>query len=376
MPRTHYGKSARHEPRYSPKDDISDLKLKIKKLKDRLASLHECVTQWNRDAHILARSNRLEIMAKIESDAEFEKYSTESQNQLLDIAMSYLGRDMDPDLFNFVSTKDRHALKTQKTNTRSDKTRDKMVALYHFEDTLYRKAKQKRKALEGVGSLSEPLRYLLPDEKVQLYEDDRRHLINNVKLDDDEGVADEDTTKIKDLAEQYKNWCDKLSAIHILKTNIWRTGVKGQKKNTESMVQGQKDELKKAEGAFLLEDQNDSFVTSLLQDNDEWGTSWVRVQDNVPENVLYLNESAQENLRKALWRAADKTNHAITEIKLKAKDFKKCGIPFLFCSVKIAVKGLGVFEPNSATAKKILVIQTRKADTVTQALALVIKNLY
>ena len=87
MPRTHYGKSARHEPRYSPKDDISDLKLKIKKLKDRLAALHECVTQGNRDAHILARSNRLEIMAKIESDTEFAKYSIENKNQLLDIAM-------------------------------------------------------------------------------------------------------------------------------------------------------------------------------------------------------------------------------------------------------------------------------------------------
>ena len=279
MPRTHYGKSARREPLYSPKDDISDLKLKIKKLKDRLAALHECVTQGNRDAHILARSNRLEIMAKIESDAEFEKYSTESQNQLLDIAMSYLGRDMDPDLFNFVSTKDRDALKTMKKNTRSNKTRTNIVDLYHFEDTLYRNAKQKRKALERVGSLSEPLRYLLPDEKVQSYEDDRRHLINNVKLDDEGKVADADEEKIKDLAEQYKNWCHKLSAIHILKTNIWRTGVKGQKKRTESMVQGQKDELKKAEGAFLLEGQNDSFVTSLLRDNGEWGTSWVRVQD-------------------------------------------------------------------------------------------------
>ena len=369
MSRPHHGKNTRHGPIYNPKDDISDLKLKIKKLKDRLAALHECVTQGNRDAHILARSNRLKIMAKIESVDEFAKYSTASKNQLLDIAMSYLGRDMDPDLFNFVSRTDREMLKTLKKTTRSHKTGPNIVALYYFEDKLYRKAKEKRKALEGVGSLSEPLQYLLPDEKVQLYEKNRRELINQVKLDDNVEVAAEDEKKkIKDLAEQYKNWCDKLSAIHILKTNMSRTGVKGQKKRTESMVPNQKEQLREAERAFLLDEQNDSFVTSLLKDNGEWGTSWVRVQSDEPENVRSLNEFAQANLRKALRCAAKNTGSDTEQIKLKAKDFEKCGIPFLFCDMKIAVEGLGVFQPDSTNAGKIIEIQKSKYDTVAQAL--------
>lgn len=370
---------------YNTKDDISELKLKIKKLKERLTALDERVKLGNRDTHVLARSNRLKIMAKIESE-EFNGYSPLDKNELLDLAMKCLAKDMDPDLYDLVSKTEREQLKKQKKKTLSDKTRNNILTLYYMEYNLYTKAKQTRKVLQEnhVGNLSEPLRYLLSREDVNDYDKNRRELINgpeqsNPEATDSRPDLEEPETKKKmnALGKKYEKWRDKLSAIYILKANISGTGVKGQKELTGGMSKIHRNEQRLAERSFLDDDNNSSFVKSLLDHNEKWGTSWVRVPEGQSENVECLHDSAKGNLQKALRSQADKLENGGSEIKLERKDFEKCKIPFLHYDVKINVDGLGMFQPNKTDVDKIIEIQNSATeDASVQPLVAVLREAF